>query len=73
MNTCGEEGKQVFYPNTWYDWGFFRFKVFKKGTGHFEFKSEDDWAMLNRAYAKAKGQALPETTFRKKSRAKKAA
>lgn len=54
-----------FEPNTWYDWGFFRFKVFKKGTGHFQFKSEDDWAMLNRAYAKIKGQVLPETTYKK--------
>jgi hypothetical protein len=50
----------VFSPNTWYEWGFFRFKIFKKGTGHFTFKSEDEWAMLNQAYAKVKGQVLPE-------------
>lgn len=49
-----------FDANTWYDWGFFEFKVYKKGTGHFKFKNEDDWAMLNRAYAKIKGQVLPE-------------
>jgi len=47
-------------PNTWYDWGFFEFKVFKKGTGHFKFKDEKVWENLNRTYAKIKGQALPE-------------
>lgn len=49
-----------FDKNVWYDWGFFQFKLFKKGTGHFKFNNEDDWAMLNRAYAKAKGLVLPE-------------
>lgn len=52
--------KNTFIPNQWYDWGFFTFKVYKKGTGHFKFKDENDWAMLNRAYAKIKGQVLPE-------------
>lgn len=47
-------------PNTWYDWGFFQFKVFKRGTGHFKFKDENVWATLNREYAKIKGQVLPE-------------
>lgn len=47
-------------PNKWYDWGFFEFKLFKKGTGHFKFKDENVWAELNRAYAKIKGQVLPE-------------
>lgn len=54
------EGFNSFETNKWYDWGFFQFKVYKKGTGHFKFKSNDDWAILNRAYAKAKGQTLPE-------------
>ncbi len=49
-----------FEPNTWYSWGFFEFKVFKKGTGHFKFKDKKHWELLNRAYAKAKGQILPE-------------
>lgn len=53
-------GYDCFTPNQWYDWGFFQFKVFKKGTGHFKFKDENVWAELNRAYAKIKGQALPE-------------
>lgn len=47
-------------PNYWYDWGFFEFKVFKKGTGHFKFKDEKVWEILNRTYAKIKGQVLPE-------------
>lgn len=55
-----------FVPNTWYEWGFFRFKVYRKGTGHFEFLDENDWAKLNQAYAKAKGQVLPEKIFKKK-------
>lgn len=51
---------EVYIPSVWYDWGFFEFKVFKKGSGHFKFKNLDDWATLNRAYAKLKGQVLPE-------------
>lgn len=45
---------------TWYDWGFFRFKAFKKGTIHFEFKDEKVWAMFNQRIAKIKGFPLPE-------------
>jgi hypothetical protein len=51
----------VFWPGEWYDWGFFEFKAFKKGTVHFRFKNKNDWAMLNRRYAKIKGQTLPAT------------
>lgn len=47
--------------NMWYDWGFFEFKVYKKGTGHFKFKDQKVWELLNRAYAKIKGQVLPES------------
>lgn len=47
-------------PNTWYEWGFFEFKVFKKGTGHFKFKNIDHWAMLNQRIAKLKGYPLFE-------------
>src|SRR5690606_31243788 len=46
--------------NTWYDWSFFEFKVFKKGTGHFKFKDLKVWERLNRKYAEIKGQVLPE-------------
>lgn len=58
-------GANDFEPNTWYEWGFFEFKLFKKGTGHFKFKNENDWALLNQAYAKIKGMALPETLKKK--------
>ena len=58
------KGFNDFQPNTWYDWGFFQFKVFKKGTGHFKFKDPKVWELLNRAYAKAKGQVLPDGIFK---------
>lgn len=47
-------------PNTWYDWGFFEIKGFKKGTMHLKFKDDNVWANINRRYAKIKGQVLPE-------------
>ena len=47
-------------PNTWYDWGFFEFKGFKKGTAHIKFKDRKVWETLNLRYAKIKGQVLPE-------------
>jgi hypothetical protein len=59
-------GYGYFKPNTWYEWGFFRFKVYKKGTGHFEFLDENVWAKLNQAYGKAKGSPLPETIKKRK-------
>lgn len=40
--------------------GFFDFKGFKKGTMHLKFKDKKVWEMLNRRYAKIKGQVLPE-------------
>ncbi len=61
-NVYDAEGYDSFRPNTWYQWGFFRFKVFKKGTGHFQFLRKEDWVALNRAYAKIKGHVLPENT-----------
>lgn len=58
-----------FQINTWYEWGFFRFKLFKKGTGHFQFLRIDDWARLNQAYSQAEGNPLPETTWHYKRKA----
>lgn len=49
-----------FITNTWYEWGFFEFKVYKKGTGHFRFKDNSVWELLNRKYGAIKGQILPE-------------
>lgn len=46
--------------NTWYDWGFFQLKGFKKGTMHFKFKDRDVWAKFNLRVAKIKGYPLPE-------------
>ena len=45
-------------PGKWYDWGFFEFKCFKKGTMHLKFKSTKDWYILNQAYGKLKGFTL---------------
>jgi hypothetical protein len=44
----------------WHESHFFRYKGFKKGTVHFEFKSEDVWARFNQRVAKIKGYPLPE-------------
>lgn len=48
-------------PNTWYEWGFFEMKFFKKGTMHVKFKDINDWYLLNKAYGELKGFSLPET------------
>jgi len=48
-----------FDSNTWYEWGFFEFKCFKKGSMHLKFKNEKDWYILNQAYGKLKGFTLP--------------
>lgn len=53
---------------TWHNWGFFRFKVHKKGTGHFEFLDIDDWARFNREVARIKGMVLPEQMSQKKKK-----
>lgn len=46
--------------NTWYDWGFFQFKGFKKGTMHFKFKDVKVWELFNRRVAELRGYPLPE-------------
>lgn len=68
-----ERGDNLYTPGEWYDWGFFRFKAFKKGTVHFEFKDEEVWAAVNARYARIKGQVLPEQHRRPKSRQRAAA
>lgn len=45
---------------TWYEWGFFRIKGFKKGTMHFEFVDEKVWMKFNREVAKQRGWVLPK-------------
>jgi hypothetical protein len=61
---AGEDGK--IWASEWYEWGFFRFRAYKKGTVHFEFLDEEVWAMVNARYARIKGQVLPENLARKK-------
>jgi len=53
-------------PGRWYENGFFEIRGYKKGTLHLKFTDEKVWEQLNRAYAKIKGEALPETTWKSK-------
>lgn len=62
---------ETFWPGEWYDWGFFRFKAYKKGTVHFEFLDEEVWAAVNARYARIKGQVLPEQHRRPKRASKR--
>ena len=55
--------------NTWYDWGFFQIKGFKKGTMHFKFKDRDVWARVNRKICELRGFGLPEIIKIKKKKA----
>jgi hypothetical protein len=55
-------------PGQWYEWGFFRFRPYKKGTVHFEFLDDEVWAAVNARYARIKGQVLPETYRRPRTR-----
>jgi len=48
--------------NTWYDWGFFEVKGFKKGTAHFRFKDPKVWELFNKNIARIKGYPLYERT-----------
>lgn len=50
---------------TWFEWGFFRCKGFKKGTMHFEFLDEDVWFKFNYEVAKNRGWTLPKKTEKK--------
>ena len=61
-----ERGDNLYTPGEWYQWGFFRFRPYKKGTVHFEFLDEEVWAAVNARYARIKGQVLPETYRRPK-------
>lgn len=58
-------------PNTWYQWGFFRFKGFIKGTIHLEFIDENLWCLVNRKVGELKGFSLP-TDMEKKAKKKEA-
>ncbi|MDQ5929622.1 MAG: hypothetical protein QG594_1402 [Bacteroidota bacterium] len=44
----------------WFEWAYFRCRCYKKGTMHFEFKSEELWGQFNQRIAKIKGYPLFE-------------
>jgi hypothetical protein len=44
----------------WYECHFFKFKGFKKGTLHVEFKNEDTWGKFNQNLSRIKGYPLFE-------------
>lgn len=60
-----QDSGEKYLTGEWYDWGFFTFKGFKKGTAHFKFRNEEHWAILNQRIAKIKGYALPGKLNRK--------
>lgn len=60
INIFQIDGSRKIITGEWYDWGFFEFKAFYKGTMHLKFKDIGVWERLNRAYAQAKGFNLPE-------------
>jgi hypothetical protein len=47
--------------NTWYDFGFFQMKGFKKGTMHCKFKDSEVWAKFNQHVSRLKGFPLYES------------
>lgn len=61
-----QKGK-IYEWNTWYTWGFFEIKGFKKGSMHFKFKSIDVWAEFNQHIARIKGYPLFEGVKRKEA------
>lgn len=54
----------------WYEYAFFRFKGFKKGTMHFEFVDEDLWRKFNQRVAEIRGwqNMVVHTTKGRKAR-----
>lgn len=58
---------------SWFIWGFFRCRAYKKGTMHFEFLDEDVWARFNQEVARIRGWRLPGMTNQTKDEKRKAA
>lgn len=44
----------------WYECHFFKYKGYKNGNMHFEFRDEKVWENFNKAVARIKGYPLPE-------------
>ena len=55
---------------TWFEWGFFRCRGYKKGTMHFEFIDENVWYRFNQEVAQRKGWKIGKQSNTKKSRKK---
>ena len=54
-----------------FEWTYFNVRAYKKGTMHFEFKSEELWARINQRIAKIKGYPLFEHTQREAEKKRK--
>ena len=67
VRTPERSRENEYWPGSWYRWGFFLFRPYKKGTVHFEFKDREVWAALNARYARIKGQTLPEQQRRSRT------
>lgn len=59
--------KHVTEWGQWNDWGYFKFRCYKKGTLHLEFKDDETWALFNQRVAKIKGYPLPSSTKKTKT------
>lgn len=65
--TIGNLGEHVRNHNkeiawgSWFEWGFFRCRGYKKGTMHFEFIDENVWARFNQEVAKSRGWKIGST------------
>lgn len=61
----------------WYESHFFRYKGYKNGNMHFEFKDENVWGLFNKKVAELKGYPLyehkPQTKYQKRNSNFKAA
>ncbi|WP_337044236.1 DUF4942 domain-containing protein [Emticicia sp. 17c] len=51
--------KELLAFNTVYQWGFFEFRAFQKGTIHLTFIDPNVWAIFNREVARIKGYVIP--------------
>ena len=58
----------------WYECEYFKYKGYKNGNMHFEFKDEDVWAMFNQRISKIKGyplyEAKEQTAYQKRQSGK---
>lgn len=58
-DTIKAKGKQCLYGE-WFESEFFKFKGFKNGNMHFEFRDENEWGIFNQRVSKIKGFPLFE-------------